>query len=72
MTADQEIQCLNEDELCHGPVDYWTVGGSLKGWPRCDYHGMRRQDQYENSLEQESQSDVAPSWFDPTDAGETW
>jgi hypothetical protein len=72
MTADQDIRCLNQDELCQGPVDYWFTGGRLKGFPRCDYHGMKRQDQYENSMEKYADSDVAPDWFDPSYAGETW
>ena len=65
-------QCLNENEECQGPVDYWSTGNSLKSWPRCDYHGQKRIDQYENSMEKYADSDVAPSWFDPTYAGETW
>ena len=67
-----ELTCLQENDLCIGSVDMWTVGDSLKAWPRCDYHGMRRQEQYEGSLEQEARSDVAPAWFDPADAGESW
>jgi hypothetical protein len=67
----EQLKCLNGgDGLCQGPVDYWTVGNSLKGWPRCDYHGQRRIDQYENSMERYADSDVPPPWFDPADAGE--
>lgn len=65
-------RCLNESSECKGPVDYWTVGDSLKAWPRCDYHGMKRQQQYENSIESEARSDVPPSWFDESYAGERW
>jgi hypothetical protein len=65
-------ECLNENEDCQGKVEWWTVGDSIKAWPRCDYHGEQRMKQYEGSLEQESRSDIAPNWFDPADAGETW
>lgn len=64
--------CLEESDECQGPVDYWTTGSSLKAWPRCDYHGMRRQERYENSIEKYADSDVPPAWFDPADAGERW
>jgi len=71
-TAPQE--CLDDHGQgeCQGPVDYWTTGSSLRGWPRCDYHGMKRQERYENSIEQYADSDVAPSWFDASYAGERW
>jgi len=33
---------------------------------------MRRLERYENSIERYADSDVAPSWFDPSYAGERW
>lgn len=68
----ERYTCLNENELCQGSVDFWSVGSSLRSWPRCDYHGMERLKQYENSIEKYADSPIAPSWFDPTAAGERW
>lgn len=65
-------ECLNFSEHCVGPVEYHAVGSSLKAWPRCDFHAEQREDQYENSLERYADSDIAPDWFDPADAGERW
>jgi hypothetical protein len=31
-----------------------------------------RLERYEDSMEKYARSDVAPSWFDPADAGERW
>lgn len=66
-----EMECLDLSNECRGDVTMWTTDG-LKYWPRCEFHGERRLARYENSIERYANSDVAPSWFDPTDAGERW
>ena len=73
MTTDTEPRCLSEGSStpCEGVVEYRSLDG-LKFWPRCDLHFDIRLEDYENSIEKYANSDVAPSWFDPADAGERW
>lgn len=71
LSVDEELECLDESKDCRGDVTMWTTDG-LKYWPRCEFHGERRLASYENSIERYANSDVAPSWFDPTYAGERW
>ena len=71
---DQEKRCLDDrdDNTCRGPVEFHTLDG-LKSWPRCTSHFEQRLRRYEqDSLEKYAHSDLAPSWFDPTYAGERW
>ena len=56
---------------CSGDVEYHSIDG-LRAWPRCEKHFDLRLERYEDSMEKYAQSDVAPSWFDPADAGERW
>jgi len=56
---------------CSGDVEYHSIDG-LRAWPRCEKHFDLRLDRYEDIMEKYAQSDVAPSWFDPADAGERW
>lgn len=71
----EEDDCLDfrDDGTCQGKVEYHTLDG-LKSWPRCAHHFDLRMLAYEDpdSLERYANSDVAPSWFDPADAGERW
>ena len=56
---------------CRGTVEYRAVpGGSAVA--RCEGHFERRMERWENSIEREALSDLAPSWFDPSYAGERW
>jgi hypothetical protein len=65
--------CLEESDACRGPVALWHSGGSGgRSWPRCTFHGERRLERFENSMERYADSDLAPDWFDPADAGERW
>lgn len=68
---DDERRCLDESPECSGEVTMWTTDG-LRWWPRCEFHGERRLERYESSLERYAESDVAPDWFDPADIGERW
>jgi hypothetical protein len=63
--------CLERGPDCEGQVGDWYTSGP-RSWPRCDFHGNRRMDAYENSMERYADSDVVPSWFDPSYAGEHW
>jgi hypothetical protein len=67
-----EVECLDADEDCDGPVEYHTVGRATIAWPRCRHHAQKRWERYENSMEVYADSDVPPSWFDPANAGESW
>lgn len=64
--------CLNYDENCQGEVQYYSVGDSLRSFPRCKFHIEKRWEQYDNSIERYANSDLAPDWFDPSYAGERW
>ena len=68
-----ELECLGNPEECVGPVE---LRGAPDGrsWPRCVFHDQQRWDSYNdpNSIERYANSDVPPSWFDPTLAGERW
>lgn len=64
--------CLDYSDDCSGPVELWTTGTSMRAWPRCTHHRDKRWDAYDKSIERYADSDVAPSWFDPTIAGERW
>jgi hypothetical protein len=56
---------------CSGAVEYRAVpGGSPVA--RCVAHFDARLDRFENSIEREALSPLAPSWFDPDYAGERW
>lgn len=65
-------ECLNYGDDCSGPVEYHTTGRSMRAWPRCAHHADQRHESYENSIERYADSDVAPGWFDPSYAGESW
>lgn len=67
---DEVLRCLNESAECEGPVEYRWVGA--RGWPRCKKHHDDRMAKRERSIERYADSVTAPSWFDPTLAGESW
>lgn len=64
-------QCLDRDADCGGPVNYHAVPGG-NAFLRCEKHWQERLDRWENSIEREALSPLAPSWFDPSYAGERW
>lgn len=68
-----EIVCLEISDDCFGPVEYHSIDpGRQRGFPRCARHWRLRVKRRENSIELYADSDVAPSWFDPSYAGERW
>jgi len=71
-SVEEELTCMQESDECKGDVSYFAVSGG-NAFPRCAHHIDLRMDAYESSdLERYADSDVAPSWFDPADAGERW
>ena len=68
-------ECLDDrgEGTCSGPVEYHSIDpGRQRAFPRCDLHWNERLDRRQNSMEMYADSDVAPSWFDPSYAGERW
>lgn len=65
------MKCLQENGDCQGLVEMRSLDG-VKWWPRCEYHWAKRLDSYDNSIERYAHSSVAPDWFDPSYAGESW
>ncbi len=67
-------ECIDYDpDTCRGEVEPWNPGYGHRSFMRCRHHGEERIRRYEESeLERCAHSDVAPSWFDPTIAGERW
>lgn len=75
---EEEAECLDSREgvlpgpdACQGPVEFNSLDG-IAYWPRCTRHFEARMKRYEGSIEKYANSDVPPSWFDPTAAGERW
>lgn len=70
----EPLECLDDhDGKCRGLVEYHSLDpGRYRAFPRCDFHWDRRLRRRENSIERYADSDVAPSWFDPSYAGESW
>lgn len=65
------IECLDGPEGCKGEIEYrMPLSPTGRAFPRCDHHWGLRLDKEEKSMSW--QSDVAPSWLDPTYAGEQW
>jgi len=68
-------KCLGyraDDVTCSGPVEYHTIGMATRAFPRCIKHLRERLDVRENSMERYADCSAAPSWFDPSYAGESW
>lgn len=67
-----ELRCLQDGPDCQGPVEYRLAPDrdDLKAFPRCEFHWQKRLASAERS--RELLSDVPPSWFDPSYAGESW
>lgn len=68
------MNCLEAHKNdCQGPVEYHSTDPGVRpAFPRCAKHWDERLDRMENSIERYANSDVPPSWFDPTYAGERW
>lgn len=67
-------ECIDYDlEECEGEVEYrMSLSPSGRPFPRCEKHWQERLDWQEDHNSKYPDSDVAPSWFDPANAGERW
>lgn len=73
MTTDDTPTCLEAGPECRGPVEYrMPLSGTGRAFPRCDHHWDKRLDEQERINRSYPDSPLAPSWFDPTYAGERW
>lgn len=68
------MKCLNEFEGdCAGAVELRSpLSGTGRSFPRCDKHWSDRLDREEETRRAYPDSPIAPAWFDPTYAGESW
>lgn len=58
---------------CDGPVEYrMPLSSSGRAFPRCESHWQDRLKRQEEINERYPDSPIAPSWFDPSAAGERW
>jgi hypothetical protein len=66
--------CLDSSDECSGKVEYRTsLSGTGIPYPRCDHHWSTRLKVQERINQDYAPfSDVPPSGFDPTYAGERW
>jgi hypothetical protein len=71
--------CLEHDDSadCAGEVSYYpALSGSGSAYPRCESgyeeYVARVQPKMDEVRERYPDSEFAPSWFDPTYAGESW
>lgn len=69
------IECIAADDpnlACGGEVqEYWSRSGYTKA-ARCEVHWIRHNEILDGVARRYPDSDVPPSWFDPTYAGEHW
>lgn len=65
-------ECVDYGDDCAGEVEYFDPSGRGRGVQRCAHHRDLRAERYETSIERYAHSTSAPSWFDPTYAGESW
>jgi hypothetical protein len=71
----EELKCLEDHTgACSGPVEYRDpLSGTGKSFPRCAVHWSARLEKQEEIVRKYAPfSDVPPSGFDPTYAGERW
>jgi hypothetical protein len=71
-TALTHADCLQHGDDCRGKTEYRTpLSGTGRSFARCDYHWDKRLDE-QDRITRTYGGDCAPSWFDPTYAGESW
>lgn len=73
----EQLHCLDEHgqgAKCTGAVEYrMPLSGTGRSFPRCDGHWSKRLDKQEEITRRYApESDVPPSDFDPSYAGECW
>jgi len=58
---------------CKGEVTQWLRPSDWTSWPKCETHLDEAQAEFERiEATYGVTSDVAPAWFDPADAGESF
>lgn len=69
------LECIAHDDphtSCGGEVqEYWSRSGVTKS-ARCEVHWAAHNAILDGIATRYPDSDVPPSWFDPTYAGEHW
>lgn len=76
-TGDPDLECLDAhyEGGCRGPIELrYPLSPSGRWFPRCERHWEKRLEVQEGINERygHPDSDVPPSGFDPTYAGERW
>ena len=72
LAAEDCLEYGSDGEDCGGPVELHLRPSDWKSFPRCERHQAARERSRRNSMERYADSDVPPSWFDPSYAGERW
>lgn len=66
-------ECIDDPAECGGEVEMRpSLTGTGTAIPRCDRHWGLRLQREEQLRRDYPDSPIAPSWFDPTYAGERW
>lgn len=66
-------ECIDNPAECRGVVEMRpSLTGTGTAIPRCDGHWEQRLEREEELRNDYPDSPIAPSWFDPTVAGERW
>jgi hypothetical protein len=69
----ETLTCLDYGRgPCRGPVEMRWPGHGHRNFPRCEAHQEKRLEQAEADNAKYPDSPIAPEWFDPLAAGETW
>lgn len=67
------LECINGPELCAGHVEYrMALSKTGVSYPRCEAHWGARLDTEDRLRRDYPDSPIAPAWFDPSYAGESW
>lgn len=77
ISYEDERECLDKHNdykgPCSGAVQFHpSIAGTGTMIPRCDKHYQMILEWDENYRQEMPDSPIAPSWFDPTYAGERW
>lgn len=65
-------ECIEHSTECNGVADYHASQSGLTSAIRCDFHWIRHCERMEKMRRDYPDSPFAPSWFDPSYAGEVW
>lgn len=75
-SSTEPLECLDEHpdgQGCRGPIEYrMPLSATGRSFPRCEAHWEERLDRQAEINERYPDTPIAPSWFDPSYAGERW